>query len=289
MSPTVTPLSDMEQRTFDGGIVVSVLGVGCGRVGSINNTVPMREVEATLEAAVEAGINLFDTADIYGQGDSERTLGRLLSRHSIFVITKIGRVYGRYAGAIRIAKPLLRLLLQSHPKRRSTVLQARAHTVTQNFSPQYLNRAIDNSRRRLGLDQLNGLLLHNPSVETLLNPAIHDFLCDLLREGKTSQVGVSVELYEEVVAALKISAITMLQVPLGLAKMISHTSVAEVIRQRRIGLFVREILQSSNVDRSGTSWPRQALSDTIAAECVTAAIIGVSSRVHLKDLLPAVS
>src|SRR5215469_2411422 len=105
----------MQQRSFGPGLCVSVLGIGCGRVGSINNTVPMREVEATLEAAVEAGVNLFDTADIYGQGDSERTLGRLLTRHSIFVITKVGHVYGRYAGAIRMAKPLLRVLLQSRP------------------------------------------------------------------------------------------------------------------------------------------------------------------------------
>jgi aryl-alcohol dehydrogenase-like predicted oxidoreductase len=40
--------------------------------GSINNAVPMREIEATLEAAVESGVTLFDTADIYGQGNSER-------------------------------------------------------------------------------------------------------------------------------------------------------------------------------------------------------------------------
>jgi aryl-alcohol dehydrogenase-like predicted oxidoreductase len=43
-------------------------------VSSISNPVPTREVKATLEAAAEAGINLFDTANIYGHGDSERTL-----------------------------------------------------------------------------------------------------------------------------------------------------------------------------------------------------------------------
>ena len=46
--------------------------MGCDR-GSINNTVPTREIEVTLEAAVEPGVTLFDTTDIYGQGDSERT------------------------------------------------------------------------------------------------------------------------------------------------------------------------------------------------------------------------
>jgi hypothetical protein len=50
----------MQYRSFGGGVRVSVLGMGCGRVGSINNTVPMREIEATLKAAVEAGVTLFE-------------------------------------------------------------------------------------------------------------------------------------------------------------------------------------------------------------------------------------
>ncbi len=54
----------MIRRSFGNGVRVSILGVGCGRVGSISNPVPMREIGATLEAAVEAGVNLFDTADI---------------------------------------------------------------------------------------------------------------------------------------------------------------------------------------------------------------------------------
>src|SRR6516162_7435600 len=105
----------MQRRSFGDGVCVSVLGVGCGRVGSISNPVPMREVEATLEAAVESGINLFDTADIYGQGDSERTLSRLRHRYSdkVFVVTKVGGRHRRYASAMRIAKPLLRMLVRS--------------------------------------------------------------------------------------------------------------------------------------------------------------------------------
>ena len=67
-------IGTLERRSFGDGVCVSVLGVGCSLVGSISNPVPMREIDATLEAAVEAGVNLFDTADIYGQGDSERTL-----------------------------------------------------------------------------------------------------------------------------------------------------------------------------------------------------------------------
>lgn len=122
----------MERRSFGDGVCVSVLGIGCGRVASISNPVPMREIEATLEAAVEAGINLFDTADIYGQGDSERTLSRLLSRYRdrMFVVTKVGGHHSRYASAIRIAKPILRMLVRSRPQLRSAVVRS-AHSFRQ--------------------------------------------------------------------------------------------------------------------------------------------------------------
>jgi aryl-alcohol dehydrogenase-like predicted oxidoreductase len=127
----------MKQRSFNDDVRVSVIGIGCGRVASISNPVPMREIEATLEAAVEAGINLFDTADIYGQGDSERTLSQLLRRHRdrMFVVTKIGGRHGRHAGIIRLAKPLLRMLVRSKPRLQSTIVRARTATVSKNFHP----------------------------------------------------------------------------------------------------------------------------------------------------------
>ena len=147
----------MEQRSFGNGVCVSVLGIGCGRVGSISNPVPMREIEATLEAAVAAGVNLFDTANIYGQGDSERTLARLLRRYRerMFVVTKVGGRHGRYAGLIRQVKPLLRLVARSRPNLRGAVVKARTATVIHDFSALDLRQAIDASRRRLGLDQLD--------------------------------------------------------------------------------------------------------------------------------------
>ena len=127
----------IERRSFDGGVRVSVLGVGCGRVGSISNPVPMREIKATLEAAVEAGINVFDTADIYGQGDSERTLSRLLRpyRDRMFVVTKVGGCYGRHSRIIRLSKPLLRMMVRSKPQARSAFMRARTAVVSHNFHP----------------------------------------------------------------------------------------------------------------------------------------------------------
>jgi len=278
----------MEQRSFGHSARVSVLGVGCSRVASINNPVPTREVEATLEAAVEAGVNLFDTADIYGQGDSERTLSRLLIRHRerMFVVTKVGGRHGRHAGIIRLAKPLLRKLIRSRPRLRSAVVKARTATVSHRFRPLDLRCAVEGSRRRLGLDQLDGLLLHSPSLETLHDPAIRDFLEELLHTGWAKQVGVSVESLAEVEAALLMPAITILQMPLAVANELSGTDLIEHVRRRNIGVFVREVLSGLI---PGAYSLRGAVSAAIAPDFVTAALIGVSTRRHLNELLSAIS
>lgn len=279
----------MQSRSFGNGVRVSVLGVGCSRVASVSNPVPMREIEATLEAAVEAGVNLFDTADIYGQGDSERTLGRLLRRHRdrLFVVTKIGGRHSRYAGAVRLAKPLLRVLTRSRPTIRSAAVRIRTATVMHDFVPAELRQAVEASRRRLGLDQLHGLLLHSPAAEAFAKPEIQDLLDELLHSGKAAQVGASVDSLAAVEAAASIPALTMLQAPMEVVEALSGTALAERLRQRNIGLFVREILRRPDPETGNNRSPHEALSAALAPECATAAIVGVSTRRHLRDLLSA--
>jgi aryl-alcohol dehydrogenase-like predicted oxidoreductase len=277
----------MERRSFGNGLSVSVLGIGCGRVGSVNNPVPMREVERTLEAAVESGINLFDTADIYGQGDSERTLSRLLRRHRdrMFVVTKVGRQHGRYASAMRIAKPVLRMLVRSRPQLRTSVVRVRTASVSQRFQPRDLRLAIEGSRRRLRLDRLDGLLLHSPSLETLCDSEVHDFLAQVLHSGQASCIGASVESLPEVEAVLSMPVpITLLQVPSALANTFTETTIEQLTR-RNIGVFVRGIL--SDLSTSKLS-PREAISAAVGPDFVTAAIVGLSSRRHLYESLSAV-
>jgi aryl-alcohol dehydrogenase-like predicted oxidoreductase len=280
----------MRCRSFDGGIDLSVLGVGGGRIGSLNNPVSMREVERMLTAAVEAGINLFDTADIYGQGDSERVLGRLASRHNgrVFIITKIGFTHGRYANVIRAAKPFLRLLVKSRSRAQSNVVRARSHVMDQDFSVAHLRRATDASRRRLGVDRLDGLLLHNPPLPVLRHRWTADFLHEVVRDGVASHVGISADSIEEIEAALSIPAVTMLQVPLGVATAMRKLGIADQVRDRRIALFVREILSKTGGDRNRVDAVRTALAAALAPDFVTAAIVGVSTRHHLDGLLAAV-
>jgi aryl-alcohol dehydrogenase-like predicted oxidoreductase len=279
----------MQRRSFNGGVDVSVLGIGGGRIGSLNNPVPMREIERMLTAAVEAGVNLFDTADIYGQGDSERALGRLTSRHPgrAFIITKIGFTHGRYANVVRTAKPILRLLARSRVGAQRKIVHARSHVMDQDFSITHLRHATDASRRRLGVDRLDGLLLHNPPLPALQHPRTADFLREIVRDEVASHVGVSTDMIEDVEAALTIPAVTMLQVPLTIAMEMGRSEMANQVRDRRIALFVREILFNAGPERSRADVVRTALAVALAPDFVTAAIVGVSTRHHLDGLLAA--
>jgi aryl-alcohol dehydrogenase-like predicted oxidoreductase len=276
----------MEQRSFGSNKAISVLGIGCGRLGSIHNPVPMREVRATLEAAIEAGISHFDTASIYGQGDSERILGELLRHHRdrMFVVTKVGGRHGRFAGMVRMAKPLLRMAVRSRPPLQNTVINVRTATVSQDFSSHALTRAVEGSRRRLGLDQLDGLLLHSPSPETLGTAEVHDFLGDLLRKDVAACVGVSVDSFEAAEVAVTIPELSILQIPMDVAIELSKSPILEEIRRRKIGVFVRDVL---GVTRAGRS-VKDAISATISQDFIASAIIGVSTREHLDGLLGAV-
>jgi aryl-alcohol dehydrogenase-like predicted oxidoreductase len=277
----------MIRRPFGEGATVSVLGIGCSRVGSISNPTPMREIEATLETAAGNGITLFDTANIYGQGDSERALGRLLLRHGdrILVVTKVGGRLGRLAPVIRYAKPLLRLVANARPRLRGAVVAARTAAMSQAFSPAFLLPEIDASRRRLGLDRLHGLLLHDPSVETLRSPEIADFLAELLRSGKAQRVGVSIDNPAALNAALAIPAVSLIQAPLALVQALNGSAALGIIRERKTAIIVREVLRKSASGQGGRAGLTEALSAAISPDIVASAIVGVSTRQHLAELL----
>src|SRR6202035_6139869 len=72
---------------------VSVLGLGCARLGSVMANCTRRESLSLIAAAVNAGITLFDTADIYAQGESERLLGEALRSTDARIITKAGQQF----------------------------------------------------------------------------------------------------------------------------------------------------------------------------------------------------
>src|SRR6202051_878527 len=133
--------TSMEMRTFGRtGMQLSVLGFGCGAVGGLMVRGDPLDQERTIARALAAGVNYFDTAVQYGNGESEKNLGRVLQRlnpANVVVGTKVRLPtadYGRIADAITIS--------------------------------------LDGSLARLGLDRVDIFHLHNAITETGGGPAL---------------------------------------------------------------------------------------------------------------------
>lgn len=145
----------MEMRRI-GSLEVSVVGVGCNNFGPRIDEARTAEV---VHAALDVGINLFDTADTYGKGLSEEYLGRALAgrRADVVIATKFG--------------------MPMDDERRG------AH-------PDYIRRAVEDSLRRLNTDYIDLYQLHTPDPEIPIEETL-GALDELVRAGKVREIGCS--------------------------------------------------------------------------------------------------
>lgn len=132
------------------------------------------ESRGALHKALLLGVNFFDTADIYGRGHSEVLVGEVLEpvRDKVYIATKVG--YDFSGGQIR-----------------------------ENFTPEYIHKAIEASLKRLRTDRVDVYQLHNPGAEVVKAGQAIDALAELKEEGKTLAIGVSVHDEEEALAAIE--------------------------------------------------------------------------------------
>ena len=145
----------MEQRSI-GSLSVSVVGLGCNNFGWRADA---SATERIVHAALDAGINFFDTADIYGGTKSEQFLGRALGprRAEVVFATKFGMaVDDRRRGA----------------------------------RPDYIRRAVEDSLRRLGTDRIDLYQLHQPDSSVPIGDTL-EALDGLVRAGKVREIGCS--------------------------------------------------------------------------------------------------
>lgn len=145
----------MEKRQI-GSLEVTVVGLGCNNFGWRIDAAATKQV---VDAALDAGINFFDTADIYGKGQSEEFLGRALGprRDGIYLATKFGmEMDKRHKGA----------------------------------KPDYVKQALETSLRRLGTDWIDLYQLHQPDEETPIGETLYA-LNELVRSGKVREIGCS--------------------------------------------------------------------------------------------------
>mgnify|MGYP006290445871 FL=1 len=164
---------------------VSIVGFGAWAIGKDKwgDDISDETSIAALEKAFELGVTLFDTADAYGDGESERIVGKFLQgkRNAVFLATK---------GGINITIP----------------------ERSRDFSAAYLAKACEASLSRLGTDYIDLYQLHNPSIEEIRRGEIFETLKGLKTAGKIRATGVSVWNPEELDACLANGAVDVLQV-----------------------------------------------------------------------------
>lgn len=232
-----------ERKAFGStGLSVSPIGVGCARIGGVFQNDPAGFTKL-LHGAVDLGVNFFDTADMYSQGESETILGRALKgrRDRVVIASKVGYVLPaqrRLAGRI---KPLLRPLIRALGIKRAHLPAAVRGAPSQNFTPTYIARALESSLRRLRTDRIDVLQLHSPPLSVIRRGDWSDVLDRLRREGKILHYGIACDTAEDAVAALELPGVAVVQVTVNLIERSAATAIASA-RERGIAVIARECL-----------------------------------------------
>ena len=196
------------------GKEVSEVGLGCWQIGADWGQVDEETALSVLTTAHASGITMFDTADIYGDGRSERLLGQFLENVEtpVFVATKLGRS----------ASP-------GWPD---------------NFTEPVMRRHVEGSLERLGVDRLGLLQLHCVPTEVLRGGAIFDHLRALQDSGLIEAFGASVESMEQARLCMDQVGLASLQIIFNLLRHDPRDELFQLAMSRQVGLIVRLPLAS---------------------------------------------
>jgi aryl-alcohol dehydrogenase-like predicted oxidoreductase len=224
---------------------VSEIGFGGARIGGLLADDGGRATSLrTLEAACDAGINFFDTADMYSQGESEILVGKAFrnKRDQVFIATKGGYHLPRQRRLIQLIKPLAKPIVRALGLRRSAIPASLSGTVSQDFSPGYLREAVEASLRRLQSDHIDLYQLHSPPREELSGNRLQDALGLLARlktEGKIREYGIALDSVYDAVHCLDMEGIASLQMPFGLMDLQALDGVFDQVSERQFGIIAR--------------------------------------------------
>lgn len=197
------------------GFTISEISLGTWQVGGKwGDPFSHSNADRILNEAVDAGINFIDTADVYGNGESEKAVGRLVRSRSerIYVATKCGR------------------RLQSH--------------TNEAYQPAALRAFVDDSLRNMGLDTLDLIQLHCPPTEVYYRPEIFEEFDRLKDEGKIQHLGVSVEKVEEALKAIDFPNVTTVQIIFNMFRQRPAELFFTEASKRDVGIIVRVPLAS---------------------------------------------
>ncbi|MCL3776783.1 aldo/keto reductase [Actinomyces sp. 186855] len=176
----------MESRPLPAlGRSISTIGIGTWQLGTDWGEVTPADAEATLQAAIDAGVTFIDTADVYGDGRSERLVGEFVGARpeaGLTVATKMGR---------------------------------RVEQTYDNYTRDGFLAWNDRSRQNLGVETIDLVQLHCPPSEVIEAQHTWDWLDEMAAEGRVRAYGVSVETCEQALEAMRRPACASVQIILN--------------------------------------------------------------------------
>ena len=194
---------------------VSEVGLGTWNIGSDWGEVSDEEGRAAVRAALDAGISFIDTADVYGDGRSEKHIAHVLDERDasdVVVATKAGR------------------RLDPH--------------VAADYDYDHLSSFVDRSRENLAVDSLDLVQLHCPPTDAYYQPETFDALARLKAEGRVDAYGVSVERCEEALKAIEYPGVETVQIIFNPFRQRPAELFFREARRRDVGVIVRVPLAS---------------------------------------------
>jgi aryl-alcohol dehydrogenase-like predicted oxidoreductase len=205
----------MQQREFRrAGRTVGVIGLGAWQLGADWGRVSEGDAHATLAAAVDSGVTFIDTADVYGDGRSERIIGEFLrSRpgHAFTVATKMGR---------------------------------RVPQTPEAYTLDNFRDWTDRSRANLGVDTLDLVQLHCPPTPVFAADPVFDALDTLVQEKRIAAYGVSVETCGEALTAIARPGVASVQIVLNMLRLKPLERVLPAAVDAGVGIIARVPLAS---------------------------------------------
>jgi aryl-alcohol dehydrogenase-like predicted oxidoreductase len=193
---------------------LSAISFGAWAIGSAWGPIDDGESLAALHRALDRGVNFFDTADVYGEGHSERLLARLRRerREQFYVATKAGR------------------RLSPH--------------VAEGYNSKNLTAFVERSLKNLETEALDLLQLHCPPTEVYHRPEVFGVLDHLQKAGKLRHYGVSVEKVEEGLKAIEYPGVQSVQIIFNILRQRPADHFFGEAQRRRVGILARLPLSS---------------------------------------------
>jgi len=205
----------MQYRDFSNtGWKVSEIGLGCWAIGSEWGDVTATDAREVLKASLDNGVNFFDTADVYGDGRSEKFVGELIKSTSekIFVATKAGR-------------------------------RLNPHT-PEGYNLKNIEKFIDRSLTNLGVDCIDLLQLHCPPSEICPKKETYEMMDDLVKLGKIANYGVSVEKVSEAMDAIQFQNVKSIQIIFNIFRQKPAETFFKEAAKRDVSIIARVPLAS---------------------------------------------